>query len=127
ALAAANERLRQLESQPRPASAPSVVDMAVTFDVGKLSLDSVRRLPGDVGKWLGSSAKKVFIHPVDAVGDARRALEAAILCLAKVAPSAPRPKMYEVLDALRGDAAIPADDWFLMKNLWHRASAVVHE
>ena len=111
----------------QPAAGP--VTFNVVFRVGEIDYKVIARLPKELAGPLELAAPKVFKSPVDAVGDARRALEACVRSLTSRVEreSQPLRSMSEMLSSLYGDPSVPSGDWHLMKNLWGRASSVVHE
>jgi hypothetical protein len=124
-------RVSELEGQLLEArSQNSVQPTEMVFNIGQLSFRQALGLSDTIRPHLDRSAKLVFSNPDGAVLDARRAIEAAVAALwAKAFDRIPqsRRSIGDLLFELREQPSLPGNDWHLAKNLYSRASAIVHE
>jgi len=126
AQAAELERRRQQAS--RSAAASERVELVIRFDLGAKSFGSTHRLERDAAGLLSRAAAQFDKDPNYTVTVCRQVLESAARRIWEIRRATPTPRSFsEVMDGLRGDAAVPVADWHLMKQLWSRSSAVVHD
>lgn len=114
------------DRRKRPLAPTPVV---MRLDIGALRFEKSSNLPDEVTLPLARAAKKVFTDPESAIVECRRALEAVAKLLYLQAFGRPTPDRgtAAVLADLRGHASVPDADWHQAKNLYARASAVVHD
>jgi hypothetical protein len=102
--------------------------MEIVFELGDRRFGHVRRTEPRVRNRLQRAAAATFTTPLACVVETRQALELIADGLWRRTSQLPRPRSIgETLDLLRGSPSIPGSDWHLFKNLWSRASAIVHE
>lgn len=89
---------------------------------------STAKLPATLASTLQRSATQVFKNGDLAILDARRALEDIVARLFEKAMtrSSSGLGVADMLYDLRGHPSVPDSDWYQAKNLYARASAVVH-
>jgi hypothetical protein len=113
------------------ATTPKVFEIAtldVAFDLNGRRFASIRKADARVASLLSTAAKSVFSAPSASIVESRQVMELIVDRLWSATSTSPRPRrMGEALELLRGSPMLPREDWHLIKNLWSRASAIVHE
>ncbi len=121
-LKAAIDRAIAAEASHAPGS------QQILLAVSDGNLVSEHLIAPELWKVLAEAAKLAFAYPAASVTASRRALEMAISQLWKEADARDgKESMSDMLHALRGHRVMPDADWHLAKNLYGRASAIVHD
>jgi len=121
----ASTRLAASKAHAKPAT---VTTLEIRYDIGQLVLKSSKEMPSAVAASLAASAPKVFRDPDASIGECRRALETVARILwTRSGSAAPPDRWMDLMDGLRGSPLVPISDWHLMRNLYSRASGVVHD
>ena len=122
---------RAAEAAAAAASAAAVpTTVEVLIDAGRLRFAKNYVVDRSASAHLASAASQIFSNPNAAVADCRRALERSIELLWTSATGRTRDKfvtMGMMLSDLYDHPSFPAPDFHLAKNLYARASGVVHE
>ena len=122
-LAEATKHIAELEAKVKKTG----YELVLQFDGRRFS--SKRKVVPNLWQLLSEAAKLAFPYPSASVAASRRALESAIASLWREAgdPDRDPEKVADMLAELRGHRLMPDPDWHLAKNLYGRASAIVHE
>lgn len=123
-----NEINEQLQlARTTQARKPEASRITISLSLNALNVDR-ERMAADPDS-LGRAARSIFTDPSASVAECRRVIERSARSLwsrAGNAGTAPN-RFGDVMAGLRGAAIIPDPDWHLIKNLYARASGVVHE
>jgi hypothetical protein len=128
-LRAANEKLKtqmdDLKATARNASRP-LPTIEIHLDGKKFA--SQRAIRPELWKGLEQAAQLALRHPTASIAESRRTLEIAIGLLWQEITKSPTEgrRVSDLLEELRGHPLLPAGDWHLGKNLYGRASAIIH-
>ena len=104
------------------------VDRKLSLTIDKQVFDSDHQIRPDLWEILVEAGQLAFKSPFGSVAHSRRAIEAAVGYLWREATgNVGTPKTSDMLEDLRGHRLMPMPDWHLAKNLYGRASAIVHD
>lgn len=121
-LAAAHERIQGLEARGKQAP------RELTLKIGEHTFDSRHAIIPELWDILYEAGQLAFKFPSASVAGSRRAIESAVGYLWRQATGgAGTPKVADMLHDLRGHRLMPDQDWHLAKNIYGRASAIVHD
>lgn len=126
---AANERAAELAEQvKRLQHETHRVQPVLTLRISEHAFTNEHPIRPELWEILYEAGQLAFKFPSASVANSRRAMESAIGHLWRQATGGiGTPKMNDMLEQLRGHRLMPNSDWHLVKNLYSRASAIVHD
>jgi len=120
--ASALERVRELQS--RAVDRPRELILKIDAHI----FDSKHTILPDLWAILYEAGQLTFKFPSASVAASRRALETAVGIMWRQATGGiGSPKVSDMLYDLRGHRLMPDSDWHLAKNIYGRASGIVHD
>lgn len=100
----------------------------LVLKIGENTFDSKHQIHPDLWEILHEAGQLALKYPSGSVANSRRALEAAVGHLWRQATGGiGTPKVADMLSDLHGHRLVPISDWHLAKNIYSRASAIVHD
>ncbi|MBX3031592.1 MAG: hypothetical protein KF809_15705 [Chloroflexi bacterium] len=126
---ASERRIDELEQALAAIKSRPMAKDGLGIGLGELASAQARVTDSELVRALESAAQRVVPDPDASVAECRRILERCARGLWQDAHQGAGPprSFYELMADLRGLGAVPDPDWHLMKNLYARASAIVHE
>lgn len=119
---AAREQIQAMESRDKQTS------RELTLKIDGHVFDSQHPIPADLWDILYEAGQLTFKFPSASVAASRRAMESAVGRIWRQATGGVgTPKVADMLNDLRGHRLMPDPDWHLAKNIYGRASGIVHD